>query len=294
MKLAGTLKRDDPGLYFEWLGLVCHSLGKMVASWDANGFVHGVMNTDNFSVHGETLDYGPWDFIQWFDLDYVHNEDDTDGRYSFGKQRKAGRWNCERLGLAISPVFGVSEMSPPHEQQEAKRKLGEALDCYDAGYVQGYRQWMGRKLGIDITTVGVEASDECIKKTVDLLAESKVAYHDFFRQLSYGSASSVSALFAKSGHSAQYESWVKDTEGMRTQHPKNPAVIPTLELLNAIAAAAIDPEKDDALVDEGKVIQRALRWLTKSSSAIDAVEEKYFNSLLEAFKKKGGTDCGCG
>ena len=96
----------------EWFAQVCERTARMVAHWMRVGFVHGVMNTDNMSILGLTIDYGPYGWIDDFDLDWTPNTTDAGGeRYRFGHQPHVADWNIERLARARGPA--VASHDPP-------------------------------------------------------------------------------------------------------------------------------------------------------------------------------------
>jgi uncharacterized protein YdiU (UPF0061 family) len=116
-----TIRRDFPELKSGsdsdlrglWFGEVCERTAVMVAHWMRVGFVHGVMNTDNMSILGLTIDYGPYGWIDNFDLDWTPNTTDAGGRrYRFGHQPHIALWNLERLATALSPLF--PDVAPLH------------------------------------------------------------------------------------------------------------------------------------------------------------------------------------
>ena len=108
-----TIRRDFPelkgegeALYAEWFAAVCERTALMVAHWMRVGFVHGVMNTDNLSTLGLTIDYGPYGWIDNFDADWTPNTTDAQRRrYRFGQQPNVAWWNLSRLAGALAPLF---------------------------------------------------------------------------------------------------------------------------------------------------------------------------------------------
>jgi uncharacterized protein YdiU (UPF0061 family) len=82
-----------------------------MAQWQAVGFMHGVMNTDNMSILGLTLDYGPFGFMEAFDARHICNHTDSQGRYSYQMQPRIGQWNCFALGQAMLPLIGSVEQT---------------------------------------------------------------------------------------------------------------------------------------------------------------------------------------
>jgi len=127
----------DKAVYIRWFNDICQRTCKMVIAWQRVGFVHGVMNTDNMSIIGETIDYGPYGWIDDFDLDWTPNTTDAQGRrYRFGAQGEISHWNLFQLANAIYPLI---EESLPLEQ---------ILSQYSNDFQQQWAQMMASKLGM--------------------------------------------------------------------------------------------------------------------------------------------------
>lgn len=136
---------------FRWFGEVVERTATMIVEWLRVGFVHGVMNTDNMSVLGLTIDYGPYSFLDNYDPDFTPNTTDLPGkRYAFGKQANVAYWNLSRLANALVPL--ISDTS----------KLESQLRRYEDFYWSKYYAMMANKLGMD----GINNEDD-----VRLLAE---------------------------------------------------------------------------------------------------------------------------
>ncbi|MEO6518844.1 MAG: protein adenylyltransferase SelO, partial [Pseudoxanthomonas sp.] len=139
-----TIDRDFPDLhgegearYAEWFAQVCERTASMVAHWMRVGFVHGVMNTDNMSILGLTIDYGPYGWIDHYDPDWTPNTTDAQGRrYRFGWQSQIAYWNLTRLAGALSSLFASAE------------PLQDALRRYRATYAAADHDNIARKLGL--------------------------------------------------------------------------------------------------------------------------------------------------
>lgn len=130
-------KSQHKAVYLEWFSRVCELTQQMIVQWMRVGFVHGVMNTDNMSVLGLTLDYGPYGWVDDYDPDWTPNTTDAGGRrYRFGQQAAVARWNLYQLANAIYPLV---------EDAPALQAILEALP---ARYEASYHQMMCAKLGI--------------------------------------------------------------------------------------------------------------------------------------------------
>eukprot|EP01136_Pigoraptor_vietnamica_P038714 Opistho-1_new@108424 len=142
---------------------------RLMAHWQAVGFVHGVMNTDNFSILSLTIDYGPFGFIDAFDPDAVINHSDETGHYAYQRQPGIGAWNIERLATALTPLVGDDE------------ELNSAISVYWQAFHPFYLGLMRAKLGVR----GEHADDtDLVKSALAMLATHRVDYTLFFRLLS--------------------------------------------------------------------------------------------------------------
>jgi uncharacterized protein YdiU (UPF0061 family) len=103
------LPEENP--YQALLKEVTRRTATLMAQWQAVGFMHGVMNTDNMSILGLTLDYGPFGFMEAFDARHICNHTDSQGRYSYQMQPRIGQWNCFALGQAMLPLIGSVEQT---------------------------------------------------------------------------------------------------------------------------------------------------------------------------------------
>ena len=160
-ELAGLA---DP--YPEFLRQVALRTAELMAQWQAVGFSHGVMNTDNMSILGLTLDYGPFGFLDAFDPGYVCNHSDTGGRYAFDQQPDVAAWNITKLAQALVPLMSVETAS-------------QAISEYPQAFGRAYLERMAAKFGLppggDTATLVMDA--------LQLLAQNHVDYTIFLRRL---------------------------------------------------------------------------------------------------------------
>lgn len=173
-----TIARDFPSLgepdparrRVRWFDEVCRRTAVMIAHWMRVGFVHGVMNTDNMSILGLTIDYGPYGWIDDFDPDWTPNTTDAGGRrYRFGHQARIAHWNLWQLANAIYPAIG--------EAEPLERALAGYADAYEAAYRDmmraklGFAQWRGKE------------DDDVLDALHGLLKAGEVDMTIFFRRL---------------------------------------------------------------------------------------------------------------
>ena len=154
--------------YKELLAEVTRRTARMIAHWQAVGFMHGVMNTDNMSILGLTLDYGPFGFMEAFDAKHICNHTDQGGRYSYANQVPVGHWNCYALANALLPLIGEPEAAE------------EALDVYRPEFGRQLDMLLHAKLGLN------ESRDEdaaLFDRTFGLLQDNHADLTLFFRRL---------------------------------------------------------------------------------------------------------------
>mgnify|MGYP000128992632 CR=1 FL=1 len=155
--------------YAAFLEQVSERTAVMVAQWQAVGFCHGVMNTDNMSILGLTIDYGPFQFLDGFDPGHICNHSDEQGRYAYNKQPNIAYWNLFCLGQALLPLIGDQELAIA------------ALESYKAVFPRELEGRMRAKLGLADAQPG---DRELIEDVLKLLAKDRVDYSIFWRRLS--------------------------------------------------------------------------------------------------------------
>lgn len=160
--------------YQQFLSKVVNTTAQMIAKWQSVGFAHGVMNTDNMSILGLTLDYGPFGFLDTYQRDFICNHSDHQGRYSFQNQPGVAYWNLARLAETLLSLMTTDEAN-------------EALSAYENIFSRHYMMLMRNKLGFfDPKTNKKQLEDQemLIPPLLNLLEQNQVDYTLFFRQLS--------------------------------------------------------------------------------------------------------------
>ena len=152
-----------------WFEEVVERTARLIADWQAVGFCHGVMNSDNMSIVGDTFDYGPFAFLDDFDAGYICNHTDQGGRYAYNRQPQVGFANCQYLTNALLPVL---------EEDTLRRSLRR----YEVAYNDRFLQNMRDKLGLEQEDRG---DLDFIMDTFRVLHEQQVDYTSFFRSLSH-------------------------------------------------------------------------------------------------------------
>jgi uncharacterized protein YdiU (UPF0061 family) len=226
----------EPSPYFSMLLKIVKDTALLVAKWQAFGFNHGVMNTDNMSIHGITFDYGPFAFLDDFDPTFVCNHSDPKGRYSFDSQPGIGLWNLNALAQAFTPYLDISEI---------KRALG----FYEPTLLAEYSDLMNHKLGLDSHLSSVESNSRIINTWLDMLSVENKDYSYTFRQLChfdmFGDNNDLRDSFinrerydawSKQYASALMEQKTKQSERQDTMRQHNPHII----LRNYLAQQVID------------------------------------------------------
>lgn len=160
--------RDEPDALLALLGEVTRRTARTVAHWQALGFCHGVMNTDNMSILGLTIDYGPFGFIDGFDAGHVCNHSDDTGRYAYGQQPNIAYWNLHCLGEALLPLT---------RDLDATRA---ALGAFESEFAEAMDDLFHAKLGL---AQRLDGDDGLVERLLTILHAGRVDWTLFWRQL---------------------------------------------------------------------------------------------------------------
>jgi uncharacterized protein YdiU (UPF0061 family) len=219
----GAAMLDNPYLaLFEAVAAVQASL---VAQWMLVGFVHGVMNTDNMTISGETIDYGPCAFMEAYDPDTVFSSIDHWGRYAYDNQPAIAGWNLARFAEALLPLLADTVDEGVALAQKAFQVF---RDEYDATWTDGMRAKMGLPADVDTATVSSLAEDLLM-----LLRQSRTDYTSFFRALS-GDTGRIDV--------ADIDEWIRRWQTLNPDaalmNRSNPVYIPRNHLVEEALSAA--------------------------------------------------------
>jgi uncharacterized protein YdiU (UPF0061 family) len=231
--------------YLEFYRRVIDAQASLVARWMLVGFVHGVMNTDNMAISGQTIDYGPCAFMDSYDPATVFSSIDQAGRYAYGNQPGLARWNLARLGETLLPLIDDDQDAAVAAATEAVTGFVESYDTY-------YSEGMAAKLGLD--RADRPADRELVRDLLVLLEAQRVDWTTFFRALSecaLGRTEPARSLLADpGGFDAWAERWqarlTPDREAVATAMARvNPIYIPrnhhVEDALSAATAGELAP-----------------------------------------------------
>jgi len=236
----GAAEAEYP--YLALFEAVVATQASLVAQWMLVGFVHGVMNTDNMTISGETIDYGPCAFMEAFDPATVYSSIDAGGRYAYGNQPVVAEWNLARLAEALLPLL--------HDDQEqavalAVESLGAFRGHYDAAWSAGMRAKLGLPDGLD-ETVTLPLVDELLT----LLQHSHVDHTSFYRDLG-ATARGAPGPPTRGGlflDVAAFDAWAKRWRALgpdaNLMDRVNPVYIPRNHLVEEALAAATEGDLD--------------------------------------------------
>jgi uncharacterized protein YdiU (UPF0061 family) len=218
-----AIARHHPGAtdHLDLYERVIEAQAALVARWMLVGFVHGVMNTDNTTISGETIDYGPCAFLDAYDPATVYSSIDHGGRYAFGNQPGILQWNLARLGEALLPLFD-------EDQEVAVEKATTVLGTFAERYHRHHRAGLRAKLGLP------DASDALVDGLLELLTTHKPDMTTFFRDL---------ADHARGGPAPLADPWIASWRAAgpdaAAMDRVNPVYVPRNHLVEEALAAAV-------------------------------------------------------
>ena len=208
---------------------------KLIAKWMGLGFVHGVMNTDNMAISGETIDYGPCAFIDGYAPDAVYSSIDRNGRYAFDQQSNIAGWNLAQLGSSFVPLLSEDLGG----QEAAIEVLSQALNQFPALFQAEWRAVFAAKLGISTPQ---DADLDMAQELLNLMATTRADFTNVFAGLSAGTARDefIDPDAFDIWH-AKWQARIADLpDAMDVMQAANPRVIPRTHRLEQAIQAAIE------------------------------------------------------
>ncbi|MCM3703390.1 YdiU family protein [Paenibacillus macerans] len=231
--------------YLALLQAVIGRQASLIAGWQLIGFIHGVMNTDNMAISGETIDYGPCAFMDVYDPATVFSSIDTGGRYAYGNQPYIGLWNLTRFAESLLPLL--------HENEDEAVKLAEGAlsgytDLFQSRWLAGMRAKLGL-FGKEAQEAQEAQDDALIKDLLGLMHEHRADYTNTFLALTFDRQND-SALFGAPEFAQWRERWRerlgRQPESKEASHElmrrSNPALIPRNHRVEEALEAAVERE----------------------------------------------------
>jgi uncharacterized protein YdiU (UPF0061 family) len=236
----------DPDRYLLLLQAVCQQQAALVADWMLVGFIHGVMNTDNMAISGETIDYGPCAYMESFSPEAVFSSIDQQGRYAYKNQPPMAQWNLTRFAETLLPL--IDEEDPERAVPKVEAILNEFMPYYEKLWLAGAQI----KLGLENPSVDVEGDKSLVKDWLNLLETHSIDYTLAWRRLADaadGKPESLEALFSSKETLADWLTrWHQRiaaqpaSETATKMRSVNPIYIPR----NHLVEEALDAASDDA------------------------------------------------
>ncbi|ALC92231.1 hypothetical protein AM500_22490 [Bacillus sp. FJAT-18017] len=270
----------DVNKYLDFFRAVIDRQAALIAQWQLVGFIHGVMNTDNMTISGETIDYGPCAFMDIYDPATVFSSIDREGRYAYGNQPYIGGWNLARLAEALLPLF--------HDDTEkavdiAQEEIAGYIKLHHSYWIDGMR----KKLGL----FNVEEEDEkLVDELLGMMKNYRADYTNTFRALTFGKTDET----VLKGY-PDFTEWLERWEARRRRQEQtreeshqlmrnsNPAIIPRNHRVEEALEAAVEEE-------DFSVMERLL--IALSNPFAHSPEQEKYCKLAPASSQPYRTFCG--
>ncbi|WGV98657.1 YdiU family protein [Vibrio sp. YMD68] len=241
-----TIERHYPEVnnsdsrYLELLKSVCTRQALLVSKWQLVGFIHGVMNTDNTTVSGETIDYGPCAFMDHYDPNTLFSSIDANGRYAYSNQPQIAQWNLARFAETLLPLLAENE---EEAVEIATNTLHEFMNLYNQLWLDGMRS----KLGL---TNQEDGDLKFVQDTLTMLHQQHIDFTLFFRSLSSALLSNDSSALALFADAERWEEWktkwlarmereaITEGESVTLMNAHNPVYIPRNHKVEEALSAA--------------------------------------------------------
>lgn len=239
-----AIERHDSALaseenrYLAFYQSVLKRQAELIARWQLVGFIHGVMNTDNMTISGETIDYGPCAFMNTYKPDTVFSSIDVQGRYAYGNQPYIANWNLARFAETLLPLIH-------NDQEQAIKLVQEELATFKTTYLNHWYEGMSQKLGL----FTIEESDQAlIDQLLHIMESAEADFTNTFRALTLDDLNEEPALTCSKEFSEWQDQWkqrlTRQPQSTKEVHQlmkqNNPAIIPRNHRVEEAIDAAVE------------------------------------------------------
>jgi len=291
-----TNKKDSGNAYVEFFSEVVDRQAKLIAKWMSLGFIHGVMNTDNMSIVGETIDYGPCAFMDAFDYNRVYSSVDRNGRYAYSNQPKIGQWNLVRLAETLLPLFiensftekkliDPSGTNPTEQEKEKAVEIAQnILNGFATLYTDYWLSEMQKKLGLSEQKEQQNLNDNAlVGELLDLMDSTKADFTLVFSNLTellpnQDDAKQLKKIRALFSNADAFDAWLikwqarlaeestnhhqRQKEQLAIMRKANPVYIPRNHQIEAAIRAAEDHNDFSVFNALHEVLQNPFEYQT--------------------------------
>jgi uncharacterized protein YdiU (UPF0061 family) len=263
--IIDTDEQDSSSQVLSFFDAVLAKQIPLVIAWLRVGFIHGVMNTDNTAISGDTIDYGPCAMINEYHRDTVFSSIDKNARYAYGEQMTIMQWNMTRLAETLLPLLD-------DDQEQAIEKIEPLLAKFHQNLMRAYFTMMANKIGIEAL---IENDDDLITDLIELLEAEKLDYTQTFVKLTDAVKNDENHHELKASLGSWFEQWqqrisIDKKAAFQLMRKNNPVVIPRNHHVERILATSQETGDLSALHDFLAILQQPYTQLAKTADYQDA------------------------
>lgn len=277
---------DDENLAINLLEAYGKNLINTVVQWYRIGFIHGVMNTDNMALSGETIDYGPCSFMNAYDPETVYSSIDRLGRYAFGKQRDIALWNLIRFAESLLPLMG-------EDPEKSVKKANEVIERLVLHFDAEWMSMMLRKIGFSQRN---ERKEKLVYDLLNILKKDSLDYNNAFLYLTDLIAGNESFFDSDFKHNEMIKKWVvqwfvelgeERERSVKLMSAENPQIIPRNHVVEKLIDDAVENK-------DGQAIESFIELIAQGTSISNLGEEeqKWFGRSPFGYDVNFRTYCG--
>lgn len=262
------IQSTGPERYLAFLSEVIKKQIALVISWMRVGFIHGVMNTDNTLISGETIDYGPCAMMNQFDFDTVFSSIDRQGRYAFGNQPNIANWNCARLAESLMPLIN-------EDDEQAIALLSPLINHFAEQFNHAFTQMWAEKLGLDGNQ---DLDSELVAQLLAILKDQKLDYTNTFDTL-------TESLQDNAEIPATLTQWSKlwlqrtNRSSYEVMRKNNPKLIPRNHIIENILNDFVQSGQSATLNEYLKVLQKPYQTQIKETWYTEAKDDAHYKTF---------------